>query len=44
MVQDYQTSDRDARDPEILMLFAAVMKKEGEYLSGFLNQILFSLC
>lgn len=44
MVQDYQTSDPNSRDPEILMLFAVVMKKEGEVLSGFLNQILFSLC
>jgi len=26
MVQDYQTSDPNSRDPEILMLFAVVMK------------------
>ena len=44
MVSDYQQSDPNARDPEILMLFAVLMKKEGQYLSGFLNQILFSLC
>ena len=29
MVEDFHNSDKDARDPETLMLFATVMKKEG---------------
>lgn len=29
MVTDYQQSDPNARDPEIMMLFAVLMKKEG---------------
>lgn len=32
MVEDYYNSDKDARDPETLMLFATVMKKEGNML------------
>lgn len=44
MVEDYQHSAPNSRDPETLMLFATMMKQEGHMLSGFLNQILFSLC
>jgi hypothetical protein len=29
MVEDFYNSDKDARDPETLMLFATVMKQEG---------------
>ena len=44
MVEDYHESNPQARDPETLMLFATMMKKEGNMLAGFLNQILFILC
>lgn len=44
MVEDYQQSDPNSRDPETLMLFATMMKQEGQMLAGFLNQILFGLC
>jgi hypothetical protein len=37
MVEDYYVSNPHARDPETLMLFATMMKKEGHMLAGFLN-------
>ena len=44
IVLDYTQSDPQARDPEALMLFATVLKKEGRYIEGFLPTILESLC
>ena len=44
LVEDYQHNDPNARDPEVLMLFATLIKKQGEELSGFLQQILYNLC
>jgi exportin-1 len=36
LVEDYQQNDPNARDPEVLMLFATMLKKMGDMLSGFL--------
>ena len=36
LVDDYQVSDPNSRDPEVLMLFATMLKKMGDMLSGFL--------
>ena len=44
LVEDYQQNYPNARDPEVLMLFATMLKKMGDALSGFLQQILFNLC
>ena len=44
MVQDYQQSDANARDPETMMLFATIFNQEGEHLAGFLVDILCGLC
>ena len=44
LVEDYQQSNPDARDPEVLMLFATMSKKLGPVLHDFLNQILYNLC
>jgi len=40
MVNDYTSSDPNSRDPETLSLFATVLKKEGNYIQGFLPAIL----
>lgn len=37
LVEDYLLNDPNARDPEVLMLFATMMKKIGETLSGYLE-------
>lgn len=37
LVDDYQLNDHNARDPEVLHLFATMLKKMGEALSGFLQ-------
>lgn len=44
LTDDYQSNTPDARDPEVLHLYATMLKKMGESLSGYLNQILFNLC
>ena len=44
LVDDYQNNDPNARDPEVLNLFATMLKKMGEMLSGFLQSILYNLC
>jgi exportin-1 len=44
LVDDYQANDPNARDPEVLMLFATMLKKMGDMLSGFLQSILYNLC
>jgi exportin-1 len=44
MVEDYQTSDPFARDPQTLMFFATLLKKEGQHLTNILNQLLVGLC
>lgn len=36
LVDDYQANDPNARDPEVLMLFATMLRKMGDALSGFL--------
>lgn len=44
LVEDYQMSDPNARDPEVLMLFSTMITKMGGLLQGFLQQILYNLC
>mmetsp|Transcript_1723 Transcript_1723/g.2241 ORF Transcript_1723/g.2241 Transcript_1723/m.2241 type:complete len:251 (+) Transcript_1723:1974-2726(+) len=44
MVNDYSTSEPNARDPETLMLFATVLKKEGTQLVSYLPNIMNGLC
>lgn len=44
LVEDFKMNDSNARDPEVLMLFATMLKKMGESLSGFLPSLLFNLC
>jgi CRM1 C terminal len=44
LIDDYQSNDPYARDPEVLMLFATMFKKMGELLTGFLPGILINLC
>lgn len=44
MVQDYQQSIPETRDPEVLLLFATILKKQGDYMSQFLENILQGLC
>jgi exportin-1 len=44
MVADYQSSDPNARDPETLLLFATILKKEGNQLQEFFPQIVYGLC
>lgn len=36
LVDDYQANDPDARDPEVLNLFATMLKKMGDMLTPFL--------
>lgn len=36
LVEDYQANDPNARDPEVLNLFATMIKKMGDMLAGFL--------
>lgn len=36
LVDDYQNNDPNARDSEVLNLFATMLKKMGDMLSGFL--------
>jgi exportin-1 len=43
-VEDFRTNDPNARDPEVLMLFATMFKRLGVGLSGYLEQILLNLC
>ena len=33
LITDYSSSNFDARDPEVLMLFSILIKKIGDYLS-----------
>lgn len=42
-MEDFAQNDPNARDPEVLHLFATMMKKIGETLSGYLQQIIISL-
>jgi exportin-1 len=44
MIEDFSQSDPNARDSETLMLFAIILKKEGQHLENFLNPILIQLC
>jgi exportin-1 len=44
LVEDYAFSDPNARDPEVLMLFATMMKKLGEGLGGYLQHVVIHLC
>lgn len=44
MVQDYQQSIPETRDPEVLLLFATILKKQGDFMSQFLENILQGLC
>ena len=41
---DFQNSDPNARDSETLMLFATMLKQDGQNLQGFLPAILNALC
>ena len=44
LIDDYRNSDPQARDPEVLMLFAMMFKKNGEVLAQSLEQIQTQLC
>jgi exportin-1 len=44
LMLDYMNSEPLARDPETLMLFATILKKDGHNLAQFLDSILVSLC
>jgi len=44
LVDDFQNSDPNARDPEVLLLFATLFKRMGTHLAGFLQHILINLC
>jgi hypothetical protein len=44
MVADYQSSEPNARDPETLLLFATILKKEGNQLTPFFPNIVYGLC
>jgi len=44
LVEDYQQNSANARDPEVLFLFATLLRKEGQNLTEFLQTILYSLC
>lgn len=37
LVEDYSSNDPKARDPEVLQLFATMMRQEGPMLQGFMN-------
>jgi exportin-1 len=43
LVEDYALNDPNARDPEVLHLFATMIKKMGESLGGYLQQIIVQL-
>ena len=43
LVEDYQTNDPNARDPEVLHLYATMLKKMGESLAGYLQPIIIHL-
>ena len=43
LVEDYQLNDPNARDPEVLMLFATMFKKMGESLAMYLEKIIIHL-
>ena len=40
MVEDFSASDPNARDPEVLQMFATMMRQEGPMLQGFMPSIL----
>lgn len=44
LVDDYQQSDPNARDPEVLNLFSLMFKKMGDMLKSFLQSVIFNLC
>lgn len=43
LVEDFQSNHPNARDPEVLLLFATLLKRLGEGLSGYLHQIVIQL-
>lgn len=44
LAEDFRGNDPNARDAEVLMLFATMFKRLGMGLSGFLEPVLFNLC
>ncbi len=42
-MDDFAISDPNSRDPEVLHLFATMMKKMGESLAGYLQHIVIAL-
>lgn len=44
LVNDYSANEPNARDPEVLMLFATVLKKLGDAQSSYLDHIITHLC
>jgi hypothetical protein len=44
LMTDFVNSDPQARDPETLMLFATIIKKDGQHIAPFLTDILNNLC
>lgn len=43
LVNDYQQNDPQARDPEVLHLFATTIKRLGEILADYLQHIVVNL-
>lgn len=43
LVNDYMQSHPNARDSEVLMLFATMIKRQGEALSDFLSHMIYGL-
>jgi hypothetical protein len=44
LVEDFQNSHQDARDPEVLYLFATLMRFQGSNLAEYVEKILYHLC
>lgn len=44
LTDDYANSDPSARDPEVLVLFAVMMKHVGDMMADFLPTIMQTLC
>ena len=44
LINDYNSSQFEARDPEVLMLFSILIKKIGDYLAPSLLPIVNGLC
>lgn len=44
LVSDYNNAHCNARDPEVMLLFATLFKVMGQYLQSYLKDVVFQLC